>query len=116
MGWSGSPSFEANGFSLSVSGAIANQPGIFYFGPNQIQTSFGNGWRCVGGGVTRLPVVFWDGAGGAELALDLWDDQAPGDRIAIGETWGFQFWYRNPTSPGASTFNLSDGLEVSFCP
>jgi hypothetical protein len=99
-----------------VSGAIAGQPGLFYFGPNQIQTAFGNGWRCVGGGVTRLPVVFCDAVGGAELALDLWDADAPEDRIGIGETWGFQFWYRNPSASGPATFNLSDGLALSFCP
>lgn len=116
MGWSGEPSHEANAFSLRVSGAIAGQPGLFYFGPNQIQTAFGNGWRCVGGGVTRLPVVFCDAVGGAELAMDLWDADAPEDRIGIGETWGFQFWYRNPSASGPATFNLSDGLAVSFCP
>jgi len=116
MGWSGSPSFEANGFSLGLSGAIPSQPGIFYFGPNQIMVPFGNGFRCVGGGVTRLPVLFCDASGGAELALDLWDDEAPEDRIGIGDTWSFQFWYRDPASPGPATFNLSDGLEVTFCP
>ena len=111
----GAPSFESNSFQLSATGAIPGQPGLFYFGPNQIQNPFGNGWRCVGGGVTRLPVIFCDPAGSAALSMDLWDDSAPESRISVSETWSFQFWYRDPHA-GPATFNLSNGLEVTFCP
>ena len=103
-----------NDFSLSVSGAVGRQPGIFYFGPNQIQLAFGDGWRCVGGGVTRLPVLFCDAGGGGELGLDLWDDDAAEDLIQLGETWNFQFWYRDPQA-GSPGFNLTAGLAVRFC-
>jgi len=115
MDSTGAPSFESNSFQLRTSGAIPGQPGLFYFGPNQIQNPFGNGWRCVGGGVTRLPILFCDPSGTAELSMDLWDDSAPESRISVSETWNFQFWYRDPHA-GPSTFNLSDGLEVTFCP
>jgi hypothetical protein len=36
-------------------------------------------------------------------------------QISAGDTWNFQFWYRDP-SAGASGFNLSDGLSIVFCP
>jgi hypothetical protein len=40
----------------------------------------------------------------------------PGRRqITAGSTWNFQFWFRDPVAGGAS-FNLSDGLGVTFCP
>lgn len=29
-------------------------------------------------------------------------------------TWNFQLWYRDPSGPGGSGFNLSDGLWGSF--
>jgi hypothetical protein len=35
-------------------------------------------------------------------------------QITAGSTWNFQFWFRDPVAGGAS-FNLSDGLEVTFC-
>ena len=35
--------------------------------------------------------------------------------LAAGSTWNLQFWFRNPVADGAS-FNLSDGLGVTFCP
>jgi hypothetical protein len=116
MGWEGSPSFETNDLVLVADGAIPNQPGIFYFGLNEIQLSFGNGWRCVADGVTRLPVVFCDGAGRAEFPINLWDTSSPLGALAIGDTWKFQFWFRDPSSSGPASFNLSDGLSVVFCP
>ena len=92
-----------------------NKPGIFYYGPNQIQVPFGDGYRCVGGAVKRLPVVFTDSFGDVTYALDLTNPSLPSGTIAGGEVWNFQFWYRDP--PGTlATFNLSDALNVPFTP
>ena len=33
----------------------------------------------------------------------------------VGQSQGFQFWYRDPAFGGAG-FNLSDGLRVTWCP
>ena len=53
--------------------------------------------------------------GEATRALDL--SQAPLDTYQPGDTRYFQFWYRDPNDPnGASNFNLSDGVEVTFWP
>jgi len=115
IGWSGSNSVTANDLSLEVVSAAVNKPGIFYYGPNQIQVPFGDGYRCVGGAVKRLPVVFTDGFGDASYAVDLTSATLPTGTIAEGDIWNFQFWYRDP--PGTlSTFNLSDALSVPFCP
>jgi hypothetical protein len=105
-------SISANGFSLSCSGAIPNQFGIFYFGPNQVSTPFGHGLRCIGGQTRRLPVQQADFFGDASYTLDF--TSAPASDITVDSTWNFQFWYRDPAA-GSPTFNLSDGLEVLFC-
>ena len=108
----GSTSVSANDLSLSA-GPVPNQPGIFYFGPNQIEAPFGNGFRCVGGAVKRLPVVFATG-GTIDFSVDNTQFPANGSLIA-GSTWNFQAWYRDPAA-GGSSFNLSDAASVEFCP
>jgi hypothetical protein len=34
--------------------------------------------------------------------------------VLTGETWNFQFWYRDKPFGGAD-YNFSDGLTVTFC-
>jgi len=120
MDYTGSASYGANDLTLECYGAVPNQFGIFYYGPNQISTSFGNGIRCVGAGFQgtfRLPVITTDSFGDASYALDY--NQPPMDSgngiIVDGMEYNFQFWFRDP-SAGGSSFNLSDGLNVVFCP
>jgi hypothetical protein len=96
-----------------VAAAVPGQFGIFYFGPNQISTSFGNGVRCVGGQTRRLPVLQADFFGDASLSLDF--TTAPASDITADSTWNFQFWYREAASAGGG-FNLSNALEATFCP
>jgi hypothetical protein len=54
------------------------------------------------------------------LGVGIWnlDIQSPpqaSGQITDFSTWIFQFWYRDPAAGGAY-FNLSDGLEITFCP
>jgi len=112
----GTTSAAANDFTLEVSLAPANRPGLFYFGPTPIQAPFGDGFRCVGGATNRLyPIRFTTGAGELSRPVDLTSPPAS-DRIRPGQTWYFQFWFRDGTGPGGSGFNLTDGLAASFCP
>ena len=115
IAWSGSSSVSSNDLVLEVFAAAVNRPGIFYYGPDQVQVPFGDGYRCVGGALKRLPVVFTDGWGAAFHAVDLTDPTLPTGSIAAGETWNFQFWYRD-TAAGGSGFNFSNGLRVPFLP
>jgi len=112
MSATGTLSIAANGLVLNAN-PVPTQPGIFYFGPNQIQIPFGNGFRCVGGTVHRLPVEF----GQAGLLSHSLDNTVPqiASELTPGSTWNFQAWYRDPLSGGAA-FNLSDGLELTFLP
>jgi hypothetical protein len=118
----GSASVSANDLVLVADKCPPNKPGLFFYGPQQVFTPLGDGFQCVGPGALatyRLnPAVAIDGAGHIARPLDL---NAPpantgGGAIEAGNTWYFQFWFRDPSGPGGGGFNLSDGLGVPFCP
>ena len=107
----GSLVVSANNFTLEVNGAPPEKFGLFYYGPTQISTNFGDGVRCVGGSTIRLPLVQTDVFGYSFSDLDLTAHPS----ITGGATQNFQFWFRDPMGPGGTGFNTSDGLEVTFC-
>ncbi len=110
----GCTSVAANDLVLSAA-PVPNQPGLFYYGPNQTQVPFGNGFRCVGGPqVFRLDVSV---ASGNVLShsLDIANPPAASGQITPGSTWNFQAWFRDPAAGGAF-FNLSDALSLTFSP
>jgi hypothetical protein len=111
----GSESIAANNLTL-VSGPMdAGQPGLFYYGPNEVQVPFGNGFRCVGGSVFRLfPFAVSSAAGILSYPLNH-AALSPAGQISAGQTVKFQAWFRDPAGGGAG-FDLSDGLSVTFAP
>ena len=102
----GSTSISANDFGLRAD-CVPNTPGIFFYGPNQIQVTFGDGFRCVGGAVRRLPPTT---ATQNTLSRNL---NLQSTSITGGSTWHFQAWYRDPAA-GAAGFNTSDAISVDF--
>jgi len=114
----GDTSVGNNSFQLQGFGCPPNQFALFYYGPNEIQIPFGDGFRCVGGGAYRLiPPLLTDGFGDVSRDVDFTQPPAnsgPG-QISPGDTWKFQLWYRDPAA-GNSGFNLSNGLSADFCP
>ncbi|MFT4541360.1 MAG: hypothetical protein ACI841_005291 [Planctomycetota bacterium] len=119
MGWSGSTSITANDFGLDVTQCPTSQNGLFYYGPGQTQTPFGDGLPCFSAasiGTSRLnPVQLTDGSGNASRAIDF--TQPPtvvgAGQISAGSTWTLQFWYRDPAG-GPANLNRSDGPSVTF--
>ena len=113
----GSWSVAQNDLVLRVEDCPPSHAGIFFYGPAQTQTSFGNGFLCVTGGLTRLwPPLLTDATGTATLDVDLSSPPMSGgaNPITGGTTYNFQFWYRDIPAGGAF-FNLSNGLEITFC-
>lgn len=114
----GSSSISGNDFNLAAEHAPPGQLGVFYYGSATSNLPFGNGTRCVDGAVFRLnPPTAMDATGRAERPLDFTAppaDAGPG-AIEAGDTWYFQFWFRDPAAGGAN-FNLSDGYAIEFCP
>ena len=103
----------ANLFALTAQ-PVPDTPGVFFFSADRFAEGAGvplfNGVRCIGPTVFRLPVVV--GAGGvASQLVDL--SALPGSQIQAGETWHFQYWFRD-VAGGGSGANLSDGLSVAF--
>jgi glucose/arabinose dehydrogenase len=121
IGYSGSTSLAANNMVLHASQCPPRQPGIFFYGPAQIDAPFGNGHLCVGSGGKGLfqlrPPQHLSATGRTSRPLDFTaPPMVSGDgQITIGSTWNFQFWFRDPAGGGAG-FNLTDAISVQFCP
>ncbi len=113
MNWTGSSSVAANDFVLEAFGMPPFKSGLFFYGQTQAQVPFGNGFRCVGSPLTRLPLIQSNDLGDMYFPLDLTNLPAAG-QIHAGEIWNFALWYRDPAAGGAN-FNASNGLSVTFC-
>lgn len=113
----GSVSLSANDLTLAVQGCPPAKPGLLFYGPDEATLLFGEGVRCVGGPIKRLPAQLTDASGAASRTLDL--TAAPFDSgsgaAGVGVTHHFQFWYRDPAG-GDAGFNTSDALRVTYCP
>jgi len=113
----GSPALIAASGSLSIAAAnlvlaavpVPNEPFIFFAGPNQISTPFGDGFRCVGGSVVRIWPPTMATGNNAARTVD------PGALGLTPGTWNIQCWFRDPTGMGVG-FNLSNGVEVVLAP
>ena len=114
----GSPSVVADDLTLSGSGLIGGQSALLFVGHALINggngTTFGDGLRCAGAGITRLGVKMADPAGDA-----MW---GPGLVAAYG-AWGvaetvvFQIWYRDPVgSPCDTEQNTSHAVDFGTEP
>jgi len=112
MTYQGTPNLSTDNFDVIASGCPPFTVGIFFYGQNAAQATFGNGYRCVGGQIYRLPILPTDSFGDALQPFRY--NNIP-QAVQAGELWRFQYWYRNPAGGGAG-FNLTDGLAVTFCP
>lgn len=113
MSSTGSRSVIQNNFRLVATGVQTSAPGLFYYGPTAGSVPFGNGVRCLSGQTFRLPIVFAQN-GVLSHVVDFTNPQHPLATITGGSRWMFQAWYRDALAP--SFFNLSDALDVTFCP
>jgi hypothetical protein len=108
IGATGTSSLSANDIVLRADG-VPDQPFLFFHAANRIAVPFGNGLRCAGGDVVRLPAGLAVG-NMATTVLDLPSAgiTAPGERH-------FQCWFRDPAAGGAG-FDTSDALTIDFVP
>jgi len=97
---------------------MPNGPALYFQGTQQLAgglgATFGDGLRCATGTITRLGTV--QNAGGASSypgALDPSVSVRGG--CAAGDVRTYQVWYRNAAAfCTPSTFNLSNGLEITW--
>lgn len=107
---------SAPGLQLHGSGLPPGQPGLYFQGLNAVHGGlgqlFGDGLRCAGGSVKRLQIVATDGAGESATTVDI---AAAG--VVVPGRYVYQLWYRDPiNSPCGSSFNLTNGLAVTWLP
>lgn len=100
----GSSLLAANDLVLHATNVPSGAPGVFIMGQaHQQGFPFGQGFLCLNGTVLRLPIVT-----NATFAID---NTSPvlAPLLTPSSIWNFQFWFRS-----GGSFDLSDGLEVTF--
>jgi outer membrane protein assembly factor BamB len=112
VGAFGSASLGLENLELHASAAPVGQPGLFFVGPLAVNIPFGEGTRCVGGGLVRLLKATYETNGEFVTQVDF---ERYGSALAGMSTAHFQCWYRDPAG-GGTGFNLSDGVMISFVP
>jgi len=112
ISYGGSLSISDNDLSLYCGPMPTSQYGLFIYGANQSQVSFGNGTRCVGAPVSRFAVQQSTFFGDLDYDVDFFSAPVNG-AFTAGSQWNFQAWFRDP-SAGGSNFNLSNGLAITF--
>jgi hypothetical protein len=122
LGACGSGSVAADDLAFELTHLPPLAFGLVYMGPAQAQAPFGDGLRCIGPGTLgffRFPVAQADGSGSFMLGPGLVAASTSlpfGGQIQPGSTWNFQCWYRDPSGPCGSGFNLSNAVSVFFEP
>jgi len=111
---SGITSISLNSFGLDATGGPSNQAGLFFHGAGTTNQPFGEGVRCVATPITRVaPPIFFNSLGTASKQLNMSANALAS--IQPADTRYFQLWYRDPAG-GPFGYNMSNGLEITFCP
>jgi hypothetical protein len=121
MTFGGLASVAHDTVELSASGLPASTSVLYFQGTTRVNgglgSVFGDGLRCAGGAVVRLATKVASSGSSSY--------PQPGDPLvsvrgmipAAGGTRTYQLWYRNAAAfCSADTFNLSNGLELSWGP
>ena len=110
---SGSSSVSADNLVLTVSQLPVNVFAFMFRANNAIgPTPFGDGFRCVGGGLIRFGVQ----NSGATGTITRGPGLAAAYGIAPFTTYRFHCWYRDPAGPCGFQFNTPNAITVSFLP
>jgi hypothetical protein len=108
--------------SVALHGDLMPNSSALYFQGSTPQNSgagsaFGDGLRCAGGNTVRLGTKINSGGGsayplpGADLPISV------KGMVSAGDTKYYQIWYRNAAAfCTASTFNLSNGMQIEWQP
>lgn len=108
----GSSSITSNNLKVLCSHLPVRSLGFMSYSSAQAQVPFGAGFSCVAGTTHLMPVALVPGTVWTQI-VDYTASPALGGAIQAGQTWNFQFRYRDPYA-GAGVFNSSDGLSIIF--
>ncbi len=107
---SGSTTPGVGVLQLSAAPLPPNRSGLVIMSRSEsTPTPFGHGYLCLSAPILRHPIAT-TGTGTMNVALDWTGASAT---IALGDTWSFQAWYRDPAAGGVAT-NTSEALRLWF--
>ncbi|MCY2961360.1 MAG: hypothetical protein NTY35_14450 [Planctomycetota bacterium] len=115
----GTTSVTTDDLQMSAASMPAGTSTLFFGGPNQTQTPFGDGLRCVASPTYRLELKTASATGTATYGPGIGADLCTNfsQCMAAGSTFNFQVWYRNAAMYCTSaTFNLTNGVTVTYTP
>ena len=125
----GHASITADTFSLSVTDAAPNKPGLIFagtsnLGPSGVNTVPNNaGLLCVAGTTARGSVVFTDSSGAATFGDFQGAPYGASSLVAPGWPTSYTHWFRDPgtatgcaNDTGNADFNFSNGWTVTWQP
>lgn len=111
----GYATFANNDLTLTASHLPLNSTGLFLMSDVRGSIPLGNGSLCLASYIYRLhPGTSSGSTGSVSKAISL-NNSPMLYVIQVGETWNFQYWFRDTPGGGAGT-NLSDALKVTFMP
>ena len=102
-----------SGAKFTLAGS-ALPPGVLVrglFGANATQVPYGDGFRCVGSPLFRLPSAETDAAGSFSIEVDF--SSGPASNLTAGRTWNFQAIHRDRVGAG---LNLTNALAIGITP
>jgi len=118
----GSGSVVTDDLRLEAAWLPPNVNGILFMGAAQTSVALGDGLRVAAPGAMGLFRYGVSSSGtngrvilGPGLVQTSQGFLAPG-QIQAGQTWNFQYWYRNVQGPCGTFTNLTNGVEVAFGP
>jgi hypothetical protein len=113
----GGASVSNDSLVFTAIGMPASASCLFFEGTTAMNAPFGDGVKCVGGGIVRLGLkISVGGAANYPEAGDL-SISAKGLVPPAGAIRYYQAWYRDPAAYCTSaTFNLSNALKVTWVP
>jgi FG-GAP repeat protein len=123
----GSPSVSVDDLLLHAWSLPPGQLGLLLMGNGTSDTPLGDGRLCIGGSIFRFTVgaanTYQHRVQGPGLVAHSQANFPVAGRIQAGDTWHFQYWFRDPLGFRCSGFqseasgnNLSNVVTVTFTP
>jgi len=118
----GTGSVLLDDISLRGVGLPPGEPCLVFLGGGTVDFAFGDGRRCVGNGFLGLyrllPTITAGGAGNFVVGPGVGSlaESFGAGPLSAGQTWYAQAFYRDPTGPCSSSFNLTNALEMTLRP
>ncbi len=113
LGGTGIASLSNDTVVLAGTG-MPNSSALYFQGTTQVSVVFGDGKRCAGGSIVRLGTKT-NASGGSQYPAAGDPSVSVRGLVLAPGTRTYQVWYRNAAAfCTASTFNLSNGIEVSW--